>query len=152
FHGVGALRVSGVDLRLPGYRIESFDGEIPLSGDVTFDMKKGVRLFKTTPLNAYSELRFSDQNPLMHRQSFITVKRLETPLGALAPLAGNLRIENNLIALNQLETGAAGGRVTGECIVDRRPDDTLVHLHLRASHLASSHGEPFDGNAAVELS
>jgi hypothetical protein len=45
-----------------------------------------------------------------------------------------------------------GGRVIGECIIDRRPEDTLVHLHLRASNLASSHGEPFDGNAAVELS
>src|SRR5207302_1090445 len=101
FHGLAALRVSGVDLKLPGYRVESLDGEIPLSGDFVFD-PKGLRLLQNTPLNAYSELRFSDQNPLMLRQSFVTVAKLETPLGTLAPLTGNLRIENNLFALNQL--------------------------------------------------
>jgi hypothetical protein len=153
FHGVGALRVGGADLKLPksGFSVESMDGEIPLVADLVYD-KKGLRLLRDTPLNAYSELRFGDQNPLLKRQSFITVTRLSTPLFTVGPLAGNLLIENNLFALSQFEAGLRGGRVTGQLIVDWRKNDTNVHMHLRGSNVQSSHGEPFDGNAAVELS
>jgi hypothetical protein len=154
YHAQGALRLSGVDLQAPhaGYSVTALEGEIPLSSDLLYDRKGGLRLLRATPLNAYSELRFSDQSPLLRRQSFITLQRLETPLGALGPLAGNLRVENNLFALNQFEAGVSGGRLTGQCIVDWQKSGSAVHLHLRASRVASSHGEPFDGNAAVELS
>jgi hypothetical protein len=153
FHALGALQVNGADVKMAhkGYSIESMDGEIPLTADFVFD-KKGLRLWRDTAMNAYSELRFSDQHPLLKRQSFITVARVATPLFTVAPLAGNLRIENNVLSLSQFETGLRGGRVTGQCIVDARKSDTNVHMHLRASSVQSTHGEPFDGNAAVVLS
>ena len=56
------------------------------------------------------------------------------------------------MSLSQLEMGLRGGRLTGQCLLDWRPDDTTVQLRVRASDVASSHGEPFDGNAAIVLS
>jgi translocation and assembly module TamB len=153
YRALAAIKVRGADLKL-GRRsisIESMEGEIPLTADVMMD-QDGFRFVRDMKVNAYSELRFTDQNPLLHRQSFITVKRVSTPLFTVAPLAGNLRVEHNVLSLSQFETGLRQGRVTGQCIIDWRKSDTQVHLHLRASNVRAATGEPFDGNSAVVLS
>ncbi len=153
YHALAAVRVSGATIKLPraGFSIESMDGEIPLTADLVLDAG-GLHLLRSTSINTYSELRFADQHPLLSRPSFVSVARVVTPLATLAPLAGNLRVDNNIVSLNQLELGLRGGHVTGQCILDWRPDDATVQLRVRASDVASSHGEPFDGNAAIVVS
>ena len=154
YHTLAAVRISGATVELPraGVKIESMDGEIPLTADLVADAD-GMHLLGSTSINAYSELRFADQHPLLSRPSFFSIKRLTTPLISVAPLAGNLRVDNNIVALNQLELGVRGGRVTGQCIVDWRGGaDAVVETRVRASDVKSSHGEPFDGNAALVVS
>jgi translocation and assembly module TamB len=69
----------------------------------------------------------------------------------IAPLAGNVEIEQNVLSLRQFEMGVRGGIVTGQCgLVWDGPRSTL-ELHVRASGVQSSHGEPFDGNVAVVI-
>lgn len=97
-------------------------------------------------------LRFADQHPLLSRSGFLSIARLTTPLVTIAPLVGNLEIEQNVISLRQFEMGVRGGSITGQCgIVWEGPKSTL-ELHVRASGVQSSHGEPFDGNIAVAIS
>lgn len=153
FHALAALRVTDGTVRLPGrgLAVESFDGEVPISVDLLLD-RRGVRLLRDAARNAYAELRFSDQHPLLSRRSFISVARLKTPLLTVGPLAGNLQIENNIVALSQLEMGLLEGRLTGQCLLDWGEKDAAIQLHLRASNLKGSTGERFDGNTAVVIS
>ncbi|HEX9105098.1 MAG TPA: hypothetical protein VF997_22960, partial [Polyangia bacterium] len=152
YHALAAVRVKDatVELRKAGVAIESMDGEIPLTADLVLDAG-GMHLLRSTSINAYSELRFADQHPLLGRPSFVAIARVVTPFATLAPVAGNLRVDDNIVSLNQLELGVRGGRVTGQCIVDWRDDGATVELRVRASDVKSSHGEPFDGNAAVTI-
>jgi hypothetical protein len=152
FRGLAALHVTGANLKLPraGVIVEGADGEVPVVADVVFG-KKGMRFLHDSTVNAYSELRFADQHPLLSRRSFISIQRIESPLFNASPLAGNLRIEQNIVSVSQLEMGLRGGRVTGRCVVDYDGADSKVQLHVRASGVGASQGEPFDGNTAVEI-
>ncbi len=48
--------------------------------------------------------------------------------------------------------GVRGGTITGLCGVDWEGPKSTLELHVRASGVQSSHGEPFDGNLAVAIS
>jgi translocation and assembly module TamB len=48
--------------------------------------------------------------------------------------------------------GVRGGRITGQCGVDWDGPRSTLELHVRATGVQSSHGEPFDGNIAVAIS
>jgi hypothetical protein len=97
-------------------------------------------------------LRFADQHPLLTRSGFLSIARLKTPFVSIAPLVGNLEIEQNVVSLRQFEMGVRGGTITGQCGVDWDGPRSTLELHLRASGVQSSHGEPFDGNIAVVIS
>jgi hypothetical protein len=152
YHAAAALRIEDGHVELPrnGVKIERIAGEVPLVADIA--VGKRVRLIREAEVNAYSELRFADQHPLLSRRSFLSVGRITTPLGEAGPLAGNLRVEQNIVSLSQLEMSLNDGRVTGRCLVDWGKEDTRLHLQLRASRVEASRGEPFDGNVAVVIS
>jgi hypothetical protein len=109
-------------------------------------------MLRDADINPYSELRFTDQHPLLSQRSYLSIARVVTPLVSIAPLAGNLKIQQNIISLSQLEMGIRGGRVTGQCVLDYDGKDSTMQAHVRASGVQSSHGEPFDGNAAMVFS
>lgn len=152
YHTLALLKVSDATVKLPraGIEVEAADGEIPVSADLVAG-EHGLALLRDAQVNAYSELRFADQHPLMSRRSFISVKRIVTPWATVAPLGGNLRVDHNVVSLSQLEMGLRGGRVTGQCILDYEGEDSRVQLHVRASGVEASRGERFDGNAAVAI-
>ena len=153
FRVLFAVRVTDGNIRLPGQglALDSIDGEIPIAADLILD-RRGVRLLRDAARNAYSELHFADQHSLLSQRSFISIARVTTPLFTLAPLAGNLQINNNIVSLSQLELGVRGGRITGQSVLDFGEKDAAVKLHLRASNIEAGHGERFDGNTAVVIS
>jgi translocation and assembly module TamB len=153
FRTTADVRVARASVTLPRSRVElaGIDGEIPINLDLTVD-RRGVKLLRGTSANPYSVLRFADQHPLLQRSSFLSIASIKTPMISIAPLAGNLQIEQNVVSLSQLELGVRGGRVTGQCILDWAGKKSMLRLHARASGLKSSHGERFDGNAAVVIS
>lgn len=153
FRVVSAVHIKDGTARLPKRQlgIESFDGEVPMTVDVILD-RRGPRLLRDNVRNAYAELHFADQHPLLNRPSFISVARITTPLVNVGPVAGNLHIENNVVSLSQLEVGLLGGRLTGQSLINWGEKDAAIELHLRASNLHASTGERFDGNTAVVIS
>lgn len=153
FRTVADVRVERADLRLPGYGVvvEEADGEVPITVAVRAG-PHGVRMMREDQDNPYSSLRFADQHPLLSRSSFISIKRLSTPLVTVAPIAGNLQIEQNIISLRQFEIGLRGGRVTGQCALNWNGEKSTLDMHLRADGVQSSHGEPFTGSAAIAIS
>ena len=148
-----AVKGEDVTVTLPraGVDVETANGEVPVT--VALEVSaNGVALQRSEKGSPYSMLRFADQHPLLSRSGFLSIARLTTPLVTIAPLVGNLEIEQNVISLRQFEMGVRGGSITGQCgIVWEGPKSTL-ELHVRASGVQSSHGEPFDGNIAVAIS
>ena len=142
-----------VTVMLPpsGVAIERASGKVPVS--VVLEVgRDGVTLPRTTHRSPYSMLRFADQHPLLTHSGFLSIARLKTPFVSIAPLVGNLAIEQNEISLRQFEMGVRGGTITGQCGLDWDGLKSALELHVRATGVKSSHGEPFDGNIAVTVS
>ena len=124
---------------------------MPVSADVAVRAGRTV-LLRQSGVNPYPALRFADQHPLLTHASFISAARLATPAFTAAPLAGNVKVEQNLVSVSQLEMGVRGGNVTGSCVLDWNGPRTTLEARVRATGVLSSQGEPFDGNAAVVVS
>lgn len=153
FRAKAALHLTEGTVRLPqrGISVESVDGEVPISANLILD-RRGLRLARDAGANAYSELRFADQHPLLDRRSYLSIAAISTPFFTVKPLAGNIAIENNRVALSQIEMGLRGGWLTGQGLLSWGEKDSVLELRIRASNIKSSHGERFDGNAAVSVS
>jgi translocation and assembly module TamB len=120
---------------------------------VAFELRpEGVHIEHGQDPNPYSKLRFADQLPLLRRSGFLSIARLKTPYVTVAPLVGNLEVDQTLISLKQFELGVRRGSITGQCGLDYDGASSRLELHVRASGVQSSHGEPFDGNIAVSIS
>lgn len=153
FHAEGEVRFAGANLRLAkaGWAVESLDAEIPAQVDFVAGAS-GLKLRTQSDTTAFSQLRFADQHPYQSRRSFLSIGRLTTPAGVIAPLAGNLQVSKGAILLSQLELGVSKGLVTGQCALLYQGKDPTIVARVRASGVESSYGEPFDGNLAVSIS
>ncbi len=152
FHTQAALHLDKVDLKLPasGIQLRGVNGDVPLFE--SFRLAEGkLRLMQDVEPNPYAMLRFADQHPLLARSGYISAETIATPWATMAPLAGNLSIQQNVFALTQLEMGLRGGRITGQSRLDWRGPDSTLEARVRATGVLSSHGEPFDGNIAVVI-
>ncbi|QBK04617.1 hypothetical protein DW355_07335 [Hylemonella gracilis] len=150
FRTQASLRLDGVHLNLPGAGIvvEGLDGDVPVYEDLRVTGGR-LDLLGNLALNPYAMLRFTDQYPLLSRGGYVSARSITTPMVRIAPLAGNLTVRQNVLAMTQLEMGVRGGRVTGQGRLDWRGRDSVLEARVRATGVQSSHGEPFDGNVAV---
>ena len=153
YHVRAAVKADDVTLALPraGIDVDTASGEVPVT--VALEVGEGgVALQRSEKRSPYSMLRFADQHPLLSRSGFFSVRSLKTPFISIAPLVGNLAIDQNILSLRQFEMGVRGGRITGQCGLDWDGAKSTVEIHVRATGVQSSHGEPFDGNIAVVIS
>ncbi len=134
-----------------GVEVDDANGEVPVTLTLAAGAG-GVTLERSEKGSPYSMLRFADQHPLLSRSGFLSIARLKTPFAAIAPLVGNLEVEQNIVSLRQFEMGVRGGKITGQCGIDWNGPRSTLELHVRANGVQSSHGEPFDGNIAVAIS
>ncbi len=150
FHTQAALQLENARIHLPDAKValDGIDGDVPIVVDLTYG-RSGVELLRGVQINPYATLRFADQHPLLTNRSFISIASIATPLVSMAPFAANLKIEQNIVSLSQLETGVRGGTITGDGVFDWNGAESTFQADVRASGVESSHGEPFDGNAAL---
>ena len=134
-----------------GVDVERVNGQIPVAVVLKLDAH-GITVLSDGKMNPYALMRFADQHPLVAGQSFLSVDSITTPWFKLAPIAGNLQVDQNIVSLRQFETGVRGGRLTGDCILDWEGEASLATVRLRATGVKSSHGEPFDGSSALVVS
>ena len=153
FRTTSNLKLQDVNVRMPesGIAVEALNGDVPLTENVEVS-QDGVRLLNDLDVNPYSMLRFADQHPLLTRSGFMSADRITTPWVTIAPLAGNLAINQNVFSMSQLEMGVRGGRITGQCMLNWQGKHSTMEAHVRATGVKSSRGEPFDGNAAMVIS
>jgi translocation and assembly module TamB len=137
-----------VQMARAGFDLGTVHGEIPIAATIEIG-ENGVTIRRESQPNPYSMLRFADQHPFLSRSGFLSIEHLKTPFLSIAPLVGNLEIDQNVISLRQFEMGVRGGRITGECALVWDGLKSSLDMHIRANGVQSSHGEPFDGNIAV---
>jgi translocation and assembly module TamB len=149
----GSVKAHEVDVTVPraGVEVRKAEGEVPVSVSLTLG-KDGLELRREEARSPYSSLRFTDQHPLLNRSGVLSIASLKTPYVTIAPIVGNLDIEQRAVSLRQFEMGVRGGTITGQMGLDWQGPKSTLELHVRATGVQSSHGEPFDGNIAVIVS
>jgi hypothetical protein len=112
-----------------------------------------VRLGGAT-LDAKPRLRFSDHQPFLGRDDYLAVKEVRVGQHSYGPGAGNARLDRNVLALDQLELAALGGRITGQCLVDYSGNDPEIEFRGHVTGVRPSGpktDDRLDANAALRF-
>lgn len=157
------MKFEDVDLDLPdaGLVVTGLNGFIPVAQDLLLDEQGGVtRIFGATS-TPYSRLRFSDQQPFTTGNPYLTAQKVELDLSKkgepgrtliLGPLAGSVRIDRNLIAIDQFEAELSRGKVTGQVLIDGQEGDTQMTFRGAITGLVTDGTDDrLDANAALSF-
>jgi hypothetical protein len=169
-HLTATPEFDGVDVEVPssGLIVEGLRGSVPVAVDLAVtglaDGAAGkihVALVRGPRADSYARLRFADHQPFIKGSPYIVAHRVRVAMrdqrGALRPvelgrLAGNLHVDGTTLALDQLELEAGEGRVTGQCTVDLRGDDTTFDFRGAFTNFRTDgSAQRLDMNAAISL-
>lgn len=162
FRATAQVSLADVSATLPAHRLEAknITGEVPLVQELVLDAG-GLRRVGEGEHGLFSQLRFPDYKPFTGGRDYLSIGELTVRDVRLGPAAGNVRIDRDVIALDQLELAALGGKLTGQCVVELRGDDTRLAFRGKATGVrpsvasASTAGGPsgdrLDANLAVAL-
>ncbi len=147
------LEFHDVDLTVPDSDlvVEGFSGQCLVVEEFR-DSPEGFVLVPNARRNAYTRASFPDTQPYLSGDSFFSIRRLAwADLLDAGPIAGNLRLDRNMVRLDQLQMGVAQGTVTGQLLVDYREGDTNVLFRGAANglRLAQDSSERLDANIAL---
>jgi translocation and assembly module TamB len=129
YHAEAHVAAAGVHLALtePRVRLVQLDGSVPIA--VNFALAAdGVSLLAEAERVVYPRLRFGDHQPFLTGNSFVSLRELRLGNRVLGPLAGNVRIRHQTLALEQFEMVALGGTVAGQCVIELRGADTELQF------------------------
>lgn len=153
FRVAAQLQLEDVHVALPreGIAVEDFDGVIPVAVDLALSPGGDVILLGGPGKNLYSRTRFLDVHPFLRDRHYLTVKRITAMGETIGPLAGNLRVERDTVALDQLQLGYRGGNIAGQLLVDYRNGSPSVQFrgNITGVRPGSGKGEVLDANAAI---
>ena len=153
FRFVGEMAADALTVELPddGIALVGFNGRIPLVEDIALG-EEGVRILPGPSKNLYSRKQFSDVQPFLKTDNFISVERIEFMGQTMAPVAGNLRVERDLFAMDQLQIGFRGGNIFGQVVVDYEDGAPKVFFKGNVTGIRPSESkEVLDANATLSL-
>lgn len=147
-------RLDGVHVTLPDAAVEGLDGEIPVLVEVALLPDGGVRLIEGPPDNLYSRTRFHDVHPFLRGQHYLSIDKLTYQGTSVGPIAGNLRVERDSLALDQLQMGFLDGNITGQLAVDYRNGKPRMMFrgNITGVRPSADSDEVLDANAALTMS
>ena len=144
------VRFEHVDLELPqwGVRLEGLDGSVPIAED--FTLAPVFHLLADGEDNAYARWRFSEHQPFLRRDDYVSINRLQYRDAVLGPFAGNMSLDRNAFRMDQLEVTMLGGKLTGQCIVQLDGERTRVLLRGNGTGIrVGGSDQVLDANAAL---
>ena len=149
-----AVEAQAVDLELPGLDLSltGWNGRVAIEEEV--DLGGATPTLIPGPgRNAYTQARFQDIHPFLLGGSFLTLDRLTWRGHSMGPIAGNLRVDRNVISLDQLQLEHAGGSVTGQLSLEYEKGASSVLFRGNVTGLRPTRSEEvLDANAALVLS
>ncbi len=149
----GTLEFRDVSLELPGeaVAVQGLNGKCLIVEELR-DGPDGFVLVPRARSNVYARAAFSDTQPYLSGDSYFSIERLAWSNRLEAgPLAGNFRVDRNMIRLDQLQMTVAGGTVSGQLLVDGRERATTLFFRGAANglRLAGDSAERLDANMAL---
>src|SRR5262249_26306671 len=147
------VKLDGVSVELPRQDIAIIDarGELPIVQEIVYG-PGGAAPVGRGERGLYPQLRFGDQQPFLDTADYLTIAQVRVGKRSFRPLAGNFRLDRDVLALDQLELEALGGKIAGQCIVALDGDDTSVAFRGKITGIRPSEGdEVLDANAALTL-
>ncbi|MBW2703309.1 MAG: hypothetical protein JRF33_21030 [Deltaproteobacteria bacterium] len=148
------IQAEGLHIKMPSAKLEvvGLDGRIPIIEDLALKPGGGIALASQGKDNLYSQARFSDVHPFLRGQNYIALDELKIMGHSMGPLAGNLRIEQQRISLDQLQLGLRGGKITGQLRIDADPVNPHLFFKGNVTGLRPSGGKDvLDANATLSL-
>jgi hypothetical protein len=140
-------------VELPGSKIavRDMNGELPILEEVVMG-PNGAEMVGRGELGVYPQLRFSDHQPFLGTADYLSIAEISVGDKRMGPLAGNVRLDHDVLALDQLELAALGGKITGQCQIEARGPDTRVTFRGKVTGIKPSSGDDrLDANAALTL-
>lgn len=159
FRAVARIALDHVAVELPEakVRVAEINGELPILQEVVLG-PGGVELVGQGERGPFSQLRFPDYRPFVGAADYLTIGEIEVKGRALGPVAGNMRVDHDVVALDQLELAALGGKITGQFLGQWRGIDSQVVFRGKITGLRApvpgkpaNAGEPLDANLAITL-
>jgi translocation and assembly module TamB len=152
FRVSGLLRAAALALSIPEQKVDvqGVDGSISILQEVALLPEGGVRIVPGASLNAWSKSRFQDVHPYLGKDSFLSIRSVRVGEVQVGPIAGNMRLNRNLLSIDQLQAELMGGHVTGQLVVDTIEGARHVLFRGNVTGLQpSAGGEKLDANAAL---
>jgi translocation and assembly module TamB len=160
FRAVMGFEFKDANLDFTGRRLSlrKLDARIPIK--TSFRLDDGVVVpLGGARLGVYPRERFGDYQPFLGDVDFVTCESIKAGDSVVGPISANLRFDRNLLALDQLEMSAFGGKITGQLILDldlAQRQLTDVQFRGDATGLAPGSGaqrssEVVDANASLRL-
>ena len=115
----GVLEAEQLSAKLPeaGIQIHNLNGAIPLEQEFGIGPGGTFQFLSKAHPNLLSVKQFADIQPFLSSDNFFALDELVIGDQSLAPIAGNMRIEDDQISLDQLRIGYRGGNIFGQVIV-----------------------------------
>lgn len=167
FRTTAKLTLRDVAIDLPGkkLRVAQVRGELPVTQEIVITAS-GPKLVGQGERGLFSQLRFPDYRPFAGSGDYLSIGELTYAGKSYGPVAGNARVDRDIVAIDQLELAALGGKITGQCLAELRGVDTQLAFRGKLTGiqpsvpalLPSSQGEEtapstdkLDANAAITI-
>lgn len=132
--------------------VQGFDGNIPIVANVALMPNGQVLLLEGPGKNLYSRTRFLDVHPFLRGQHFLTIDKVRMLEQDIGPIAGNLRFQDQMLALDQLQVGLFGGNISGQLIVDIQNQSPRMSFKGNATGLRFGEDDQvLDANASISF-
>jgi translocation and assembly module TamB len=153
-----ALEHVAVELPASRARLTEINGELPIVEEVVVG-PGGVVQVGQGEHGPFSQLRFPDYRPFAGGADYLSIGEIVVRDQKLGPVAGNARIDRDVIAIDQLEMMALDGKISGQLLAELRGADTrlafrgkLTGLRVPAPGAAGRDSrDPLDANVAIAL-
>ncbi len=153
-----ALEHAGVELPASRAQLTEVNGEVPIVEEVVVGTG-GVVQVGQGEHGPFSQLRFPDYRPFAGGADYLSIGEIAVRDQKLGPVAGNVRVDRDVIAIDQLEMMALDGKISGQVLAELRGVDTrlafrgkLTGLRVPAPGAAGRDDrDPLDANVAIAL-
>ncbi len=151
---LASVESTDVSMDVPGagFSLVGARGRMPVSEELQILPDGSLTVVQGPGGSPWSRVRFHDLNPYLKGGWFATDR---VTLGRIAagPLAGNLRLDRTVLALDQMQATWRGGTVTGQLVVERGSDDTRAWFKGDVTGVEPGpDGEGLDANVALRVS
>lgn len=158
FRTSARVTLDNVDLDLPAakVRLVKVNGELPVVQEFVITAA-GIERVGQGERGLFSQLRFPDYKPFTAAGDYLSIGEISVRGASFGPLAGNARVDRDVVALDQLELSALGGKITGQCLAELRGPDTRLAFRGKLTGLQPSinvgaaSGDKLDANAAITI-